>query len=88
MENNLTVMNIDRACVLSSAHIVFSQSLLGKDYELNAIGNMASHYERLEYIFIIITCKSCPTTPPACTNMAGRMFSFSSVCIKSTKLTS
>ena len=30
MENNLTVMNIDRACVLSSAHIVFSQSLLGK----------------------------------------------------------
>ena len=31
MENNLTVMNIDRACVLSRAHIVFSQSLLGKD---------------------------------------------------------
>ena len=30
MENNLTVMNIDRACVLSRVHIVFSQSLLGK----------------------------------------------------------
>ena len=30
MENNLNIMNINRACVLSRAHIVFSQSLLGK----------------------------------------------------------
>ena len=36
------------------------------DYELNATGNMTFHQKQLEYIFIIITCKSCPITPPVC----------------------
>ena len=36
------------------------------DYELNAIGNMTFHQKQLDYIFIIITCKSCPITPPVC----------------------
>ena len=82
MENNLNVMNINHACVLSRAHIVFSGlywenfKFLRKwylknvnpftDYELNAIGNMTFHQKQLDYIFIIITCKSCPTTPPVC----------------------
>ena len=80
MENNLNIMNINRACVLSRAHIVCFLSLYWEnfkllrkwylkngnpftDYELNAIGNMTFYQKQLEYIFIIIACKLCPTTP-------------------------
>ena len=102
MENNLNVMNINHACICHARTSCFpglyweNFKFLRKwylknenpftDYELNATGNMTFHQKQLEYIFIIITCKSCPITPPVCAKKKPLLRSISWALMTSTCL--